>query len=836
MPLLIAKDHDVTALARSPQAARRLQDLGAEPIGGDLDDPDTLQRALETARAEVLVNLASLGFGHAPGIVAATQRSGVTRAVFVSTTAIFTQLNAPSKQVRLTAEQEIRASELDWTIIRPTMIYGTLGDRNMARLLWLLRKSPVIPLPGRGTRLQQPVHVADLAAAVCEALLSPYSIRTAYDVAGPEPITFRQVIEQAAGATGRKPLLVPLPLAPLIGAARLYEKLASRPRFKAEQLERLAEDKAFDISAAREHLHYDPRPFDQGIREEARASIVSGSVTRSIGLYVRTVRHLRPAQVYHRARNRSHRKVMAKLSARLEPAWSEAPTGGWPEGFVPLAARYEHAYPSAEANGAHEFRFLNTTHGLGDPPDWLPADASQLWRYHLHYFDWAWSFVGESVAEAKRDFGTLWASWKQSTTFPLDDPWHPYVASLRAWNLCGIFQDLIRDGEIEDRFLETLHLHGEYLSRQLELDVGGNHLLKNLKALIGLGVFFRRDDWLDDSCSRLQRQLRVQILADGGHYERSPTYHCQVLGDLIDMAGLLESARRPRVLGIDTSIAVMRKWLGAMLMPDGDVPLFNDCTLVGRDVLELLQPDPTKQRLVVLRDSGYAVVRPDERSHIVLDFGDPCPEDLPAHAHADCLSFELAIDGKRLVVDSGTSTYEGPRRSYERSTRAHNTVEIDGADQTEVWGRFRAARRARPILESVVDQDDVLEVRASHDGYRRLEGSPIHRRTWRTRAGQLVINDEISGTGRHQARTLLHLASGMTCEPAGESTRAGPIALSLSINDAPQGLQIVRSGSEALVATDQGELFRSACLQGTIEVSLPLNLRITIEWDIDAQT
>ena len=75
--------------------------------------------------------------------------------------------------------------------------------------------------------------------------------------------------------------------------------------------------------------------------------------------------------------------------------------------------------------------------------------------------------------------------------------------------------------------------------------MGGNHLVKNLKALVGLGVFLGDDRLVAHAASHLERQIGVQVLADGGHYERSPSYHCQVLGDLIDVAGLLAAAGRP---------------------------------------------------------------------------------------------------------------------------------------------------------------------------------------------------------------------------------------------------------------------------------------------------
>ena len=95
-----------------------------------------------------------------------------------------TTLHPPTKQIRLTAEQQIRGCGLDWTILRPTMIYGAASDRDLSRLLLRLRRAAVLPVPGTGTCLHQPVHVADVAAAVLAALERPAAIGSLYDVAG----------------------------------------------------------------------------------------------------------------------------------------------------------------------------------------------------------------------------------------------------------------------------------------------------------------------------------------------------------------------------------------------------------------------------------------------------------------------------------------------------------------------------------------------------------------------------------------------------------------------------------------------------------------------------
>lgn len=269
LPQAIERGHQVVALARSCGAARVVAELGAAPVAGDLDDPAATDAAFADAGADALVNLASLGFGHAPVIVSAAEEAGVKRAVFVSTTAVTTTIAARSKRVRLEAEEAVRASALDWTIIRPTMIYGGPGDRNIARLLSVLRRTPVLPVPGGGKRLLQPVHVEDLAAAVLNAVESPAASGRTYDVAGPEPMPLAELLAEAIRATGSRTRLVPVPLRPAIQLLSLYERLSRRPRLKAEQLRRLAEDKAFSVEAAARDLDFSPRSFRTGVTEQA---------------------------------------------------------------------------------------------------------------------------------------------------------------------------------------------------------------------------------------------------------------------------------------------------------------------------------------------------------------------------------------------------------------------------------------------------------------------------------------------------------------------------------------------------------------------------------------
>jgi nucleoside-diphosphate-sugar epimerase len=164
--------------------------------------------------------------------------------------------------VRLEAEQAVQASRLEWTILRPTMIYGTHRDRNISRLLRWLSRWPVFPVCADA--LWQPVYVEDLADGVLAAFDSPRAVGRAYNVAGAEPLRFSELLRAAARAVDRRVVLAPLPLPLAVLAARLTHVV--RP----EQVLRLAEDKAFDCSDAARDFGFSSRTFQAGVRLEVR--------------------------------------------------------------------------------------------------------------------------------------------------------------------------------------------------------------------------------------------------------------------------------------------------------------------------------------------------------------------------------------------------------------------------------------------------------------------------------------------------------------------------------------------------------------------------------------
>lgn len=266
VPLLIEQGYCVRCLVRSSSDRSVLAGNTVEWFGGDLADPHKLELSMKGV--DVLVNVASIGFGHAPNVVGAALAAGVKRAVFLSTTAIFTTLNAPSKAVRIAAEATIKNSGLAYTILRPTMIYGSPGDRNMCRLVRHLRRWLVMLMPGKGENLQQPVYVDDVARAIVEAISTDRTIGKAYNIPGPKPLTFKAVVETISNLMGRKILNVNLPTSPFVALLRMCESCGLALPIKAEQILRLNEDKVFDFDDARRDFGYAPRSFEEGISLE----------------------------------------------------------------------------------------------------------------------------------------------------------------------------------------------------------------------------------------------------------------------------------------------------------------------------------------------------------------------------------------------------------------------------------------------------------------------------------------------------------------------------------------------------------------------------------------
>ncbi len=262
--LLLASGREVRCLVREGSAGtKRLDTRRVEIAGGDARSTEDLCCAL--SGMEVFLHVA--GIEYAPQVVEAARRVGVDRVVVVGSTSVHSAYSSRSGP-KLRMERVVRESGLGWTIVRPTMIYGSERDKNVQRLLRFLDRSPVFPMFGPGTNLWQPVYYEDCARGTYEALVRPPAVGRSYDLPGAEPLTYLDLVKTAADALGREPRVIGLPLEPV----RRFLAAAERLRFplpvSSEQVTRLREDKAYPYDEAARDLGYKPRPFREGVALE----------------------------------------------------------------------------------------------------------------------------------------------------------------------------------------------------------------------------------------------------------------------------------------------------------------------------------------------------------------------------------------------------------------------------------------------------------------------------------------------------------------------------------------------------------------------------------------
>jgi uncharacterized heparinase superfamily protein len=260
--------------------------------------------------------------------------------------------------------------------------------------------------------------------------------------------------------------------------------------------------------------------------------------------------------------------------------------------------------------------------------------------------------------------------------------------------------------------------------------------------------------------------LPEQILADGGHFERSPMYHASALEDLLDVTNIQSAFGHPVPAHWTDAQRRMRRWLQIMCHPDGGISFFNDAAFgmapalaeLERyaDRLDLAAPRLERGPLEILEASGYCRMARG-RAYLICDCAPLGPDYLLGHAHADTLSFEMSLGRQRLFVNSGTSRYgvDGERHR-QRGTAAHNTVAIDEQDSSEVWSGFRVARRARAQILAASSSTGHTAVEGRHDGYARLPGKSLHTRRWVLDDRTLHVEDRVSGHFR-VAEAYFHL-------------------------------------------------------------------------------
>jgi hypothetical protein len=490
-------------------------------------------------------------------------------------------------------------------------------------------------------------------------------------------------------------------------------------------------------------------------------------------LLFNTVKYLKPVQIYYRLYYFARRRVRRVTGFQ------------YPFSVVakPRSLTLKPSISSYISLDKDTFTFLNLSHTFENGIDWNYAAFGKLWTYNLTYFDYLHQegLTKEKGMALIHDFIGKMPGHQ--------DALEPFPISLRGINwIKFLTYHQIRDTKIDDSLYAQYHI----LMDNLEYHLLGNHLLENGFSLLFGAYYFSDEKMYAKATEILEAELDEQILEDGAHFELSPMYHQIMLFRVLDCINLLQSNKR--VDGrmseredrlkefLEGKAAVMLRWLNAMTFEDGSIPLFNDSTNGIAPTTEQLneyaaqltnhQSPITNHKSQItnhqspitnhqLQTSGYRKIT-KEKYEMILDIGPVGPDYIPGHAHADTFNFELhikpsnyppsTIDYQPFIIDTGLSTYEtNARRTEERSTAAHNTVEVNETSSSEVWGGFRVAERA--YVTQVEEKEG--EIVATHNGYEKKFGI-LHTRTWRFEEERIVIRDTLNKSTKAVARLYFH--------------------------------------------------------------------------------
>lgn len=242
------------------------EDINNNIIYGDGNNLNDVSRALKDI--DFVIHLATIHLSEV--ITKACQINGIKRVIFINTTGIYSQHKAYAS-LYIELENKIKSSDLIYTIIRPTMIYGNHQDVNIHKLVLLLNKLPIFPVIGAGNGLMHPIYAQDLAKVIVSAMEHEEKTRMQeYNVAGKEPIRYLALLKEIARALGKKRYFFHVPYSVALFVGRIGNYIPNGI-IDYEKVQRIQEDKNFDYSKAARDLAFYPISFQEGIKLEVTA-------------------------------------------------------------------------------------------------------------------------------------------------------------------------------------------------------------------------------------------------------------------------------------------------------------------------------------------------------------------------------------------------------------------------------------------------------------------------------------------------------------------------------------------------------------------------------------
>jgi len=272
---LLEENKEVRCLFRNEEAKNKLQDLVKKYpdklslVSGNLLSADSLIYGLKGTDAAVyLVRLEYVEF--VQNFLDAVRRAGIKRVVFISSTTALSPKDEDIKKKKLEAEELIKRSNLDYTILRPSMIYGGAGDNNFHKMLSFIKRKGFFVEFGDGKNLIQPIYVGDVCKAIINVLDNPVTFKKTYEICGKEAIKYEEMLEIVKRKLNKNFKIIKLPIGLSKFLVNIYNKLNKKSDLKPEQIEGMKIDKAYSYSEAQKDFGFSPLSFEEGIELEIK--------------------------------------------------------------------------------------------------------------------------------------------------------------------------------------------------------------------------------------------------------------------------------------------------------------------------------------------------------------------------------------------------------------------------------------------------------------------------------------------------------------------------------------------------------------------------------------
>lgn len=450
------------------------------------------------------------------------------------------------------------------------------------------------------------------------------------------------------------------------------------------------------------------------------------------------------------------------------------------------------------------FRFAGQTI-QSEEPLWQPIGAGPGWLAALHGFDWLRDLRAVGSDAARRHARLLVSSWLDRHAAWSSVAWAPDVLGVRIANWIGLhdFYCASADDAFRARVFLSLARQTRHLARVLPGPLRGATLIAALKGLAYGGLSLPGGErYLTQALRLLERELPVQVMADGGHVERSPARHLAVLRHLIDLRATLRAARREVPEALQHAIDRMAPALRFYRHGDGGLALFNggqegDAALVDA---VLAQADARGRPLRSAPHVGFERLLTG-RTLVLMDTGGPPPPHLDAQAHAGTLSFEMSVGRERLIVNCGAHpSPTGPWRCGLAATAAHSTLTVAETNSAEVLEEGGLGRRPRQVTRERLEADGATLVEASHDGYLRNYGLVHRRRLYLSETGEDLRGED-------------------TLEPATDAAVPGrEFTIRFHLHPSVQ-VSLIQNGAAALLRLPSGQGWRLRAAGGVLELA-----------------